>query len=86
MSREELFNKICADHNELLSTVWVCWKYNDGRHSLKDFFSVINNSIPEVFGIGNGLEFKLLAKADDGDLHIQIERNGDLLKFTTEDC
>lgn len=77
---DELWAKINKDNADLLCDLWERWQDEKEYEDIQDYLTVIQKHIPEAYKITKR-PFGVHCKCDDGEIHVQVKRDGRYLKL-----
>ena len=76
----ELWKNVNDNYADLFFNLWSRWQDEKEYEDIQDYLAVIQKYIPEAYKITKR-PFGVHCKCDDGNIHIQVKRNGNYLKM-----
>lgn len=80
MKANELWQKVNSEDANFLFYLWERWQDEKEYEDIQEYLKAIQKSIPEAFKITKR-PFGIVCECDDGQMHIQIKRQGNYLKM-----
>jgi len=80
MLMNELWKNVNDNYADLFFNLWSRWQDEKEYEDIQDYLAVIQKYIPEAYKITKR-PFGVHCKCDDGNIHIQVKRNGNYLKM-----
>ena len=77
---DKLWEKINKENADLLCDLWERWQDEKEYEDIQDYLEVIQKHIPEAYKITKR-PFGVHCKCDDGEIHVQVKREGNYLKL-----
>ena len=77
---DKLWEKINKENADLLCDLWERWQDEKEYEDIQDYLEVIQKHIPEAYKITKR-PFGVHCKCDDGEIHVQVKRDGNYLKL-----